>query len=100
MKASTLFVLVPVVLIAALLAVANREQVVFRLDPFAANDSPVVFVMPLFVLVFLSFLAGVLVGAVTISLRRARKARKRRLAAPETSTVSMPAPIKDEEPKA
>jgi ABC-type Na+ efflux pump permease subunit len=100
MKLSTLFVLIPVVLIAAVLAVANREDVVFRLDPFAANDSAVVFVMPLFLLVFLSFLVGVLVGAATIALRRGRNARRKRLAASDVSNVPMTDAVRREEPKA
>jgi uncharacterized integral membrane protein len=98
MKPSTLFVLVPVVLVAAVLAVANREDVAFRLDPFAANDSAVVFVMPLFLLVFLSFLVGVLVGGTTIALRRGRNARRKRLAASETSKAPATDVGKREEP--
>lgn len=81
MKLSTLLVVVPVAVVAAVFAVANREDVVFKLDPFAANDSAVAFVMPLFLLVFLSFLFGVLVGGTTIAFRHARKARNKRLAA-------------------
>lgn len=81
MKLSTFLVLVPVAAIAAVLAVANREVVVFRLDPFAAGDSAVAFIMPLFLLVFLSFLLGVLVGGATVALRRGRNARRKRIAA-------------------
>jgi uncharacterized integral membrane protein len=81
MKRSTILMLVPVAAIAAVLAVANREPVVFKLDPFAGNDSAAAFVMPLYLLVFLSFLLGVLVGGATVVLRRARKARRNRIAA-------------------
>ena len=65
MKLSTLLAGVPVAVVAAILAVANREEVAFKLDPFATGDSAA-FVMPLFLLVFLSFLLGVLVGGATI----------------------------------
>jgi MFS superfamily sulfate permease-like transporter len=81
MKLSTLLVFVPVAAVSAILAVANREEVAFRIDPFAAGDSAAAFVMPLFLLVFLSFLLGVLVGGTTIALRRGRKARQERIVA-------------------
>ena len=87
MKRSTVLLLVPVAVIAAVLAIANREQVVFRLDPFAANDSAVAFVMPLFLLVFLSFLLGVLVGGTTIALRRGRNARRKSVAGPAAADM-------------
>ena len=90
MKLSTLLVLVPVAVIAAILAVANREEVVFKLDPFAADDSAVAFVMPLFLLVFLSFLLGVLVGGATIALRRAAHARRKRIAASDIANALAP----------
>jgi uncharacterized integral membrane protein len=81
MKRSTLLVLVPVALIATMLALANRETVVFRLDPFAAGEPAFSLAMPLFLLVFLSFLLGVLVGGATVFLRRGRSARKKQLSA-------------------
>jgi uncharacterized integral membrane protein len=87
MKLSTLFVLVPVAVIAAILAVANREEVTFKLSPFAAGDSATAFIMPLFVLVFLSFLLGVLVGGATLALRRAVNARRKRIAAKDIANV-------------
>ena len=79
MKRSTFLVLVPVALIATILALANRETVVFRLDPFVAGEPVFSLAMPLFLLVFLSFLLGVLVGGATVFLRRGRNARKRQL---------------------
>ena len=81
MKRSTLLLLVPVALVATVLALANREAVVFRLDPFVAAEPAFSFTMPLFLLVFLSFLLGVLVGGATVFLRRGRSARKKQLSA-------------------
>src|SRR3982750_782771 len=40
MRVSTLLLLVPVAAVAAALAVANRQPVAFRFDPFAPGDSP------------------------------------------------------------
>jgi uncharacterized integral membrane protein len=90
MKFSTLCVVVIVGAVTAILAVANRQEVVFKLDPFAANDSAVAFVMPLFLLVFFSFVFGVLVGAATIALRRRRNIRNKRLAATESTKDAAP----------
>jgi uncharacterized integral membrane protein len=87
MKLSTLLVLVPVAVVAAILAVANREEVAFKFNPFAEGQSAVAFVMPLFLLVFLSFLLGVLVGGATIALRRAAHARRKRIAASDIANA-------------
>lgn len=84
MRVSTLLVLVPVAAVAAALAVANRQPVAFQFDPFASSAA---FAMPLFLLVFLSFLFGVLVGAATMALRRNRTARRRRAAASDIATA-------------
>ena len=84
MRISTILVLVPVAAVAAALAVSNRQPVAFQFDPFASG---VAFVMPLFLLVFLSFLFGVLVGAATMALKRSRTARRRRAAASDIATA-------------
>ena len=84
MKVSTILVLVPVTAAAAALAVANRQPVAFQFDPFASSAA---FVMPLFLLVFLSFLLGVLVGAATMALKRSRMAGRRRAAGSDIATA-------------
>jgi len=63
-------VLVPAVFVAAVVAVANRHDVTFRLDPFSSDNPAIAFSMPLFLLVFLTFLGGVLLGGATVALRR------------------------------
>ena len=75
MKLSTFLLLVPVAIVAGILALANREAVAFRFDPFSGTDPSFTLVMPLFLLVFSSFLIGVLVGGATVGLRRVRSAR-------------------------
>jgi len=84
MRISTLLVVVPVAAVAAALAVANREPVAFQFDPFTSDAA---FVMPLFLLVFLSFLLGVIVGGATMALRRSRTARRRRAAASDIAAA-------------
>jgi uncharacterized integral membrane protein len=78
MKLSTFLLLVPVAMLAVILALANREAVAFRFDPFSGTDPAFTLVMPLFLLVFSSFLIGVLVGGATVGLRRVRSARSKR----------------------
>jgi hypothetical protein len=68
MKITTILWLVPLVVSATLIAVANREDVVYSVT------------MPLFALVFLAFLAGAIVGGTTIAVRRALRDRRKRLA--------------------
>jgi len=70
-RVSTAFVLVSAVIVAAVIAVANRQEVTFRLDPFSAENPAIAFSMPLFLLVFLALLVGVFLGAATVALRRA-----------------------------
>ena len=77
MKLSTVFLAVPVAAIATIVAVANRQDVTFKLNPFS-DGGPDAVVMPLFLLVFLSFLLGVLVGGTTIAVRSGLKARRKR----------------------
>src|SRR5581483_3110359 len=87
MKITTILVLVPLALVATILAVANREPIAFRLDPFANPETASVLMMPLFLLVFLSFLLGVLVGGLTVALRRTRNAQRERLAAVDVANA-------------
>ena len=75
MRLSTGLVVVPVVIVAAIVAVANRQDVTFSLDPFSANFPSVAFTLPLYGLVFLSILFGVLLGGAAVALRRTRRRR-------------------------
>jgi uncharacterized integral membrane protein len=78
MKPSTLFVLLPLLILAALFSVANRGEVVVRLDPFSRPDDALSLTMPLYLLVFAALMAGALLGGATMVLGR-RSARRRRL---------------------
>ena len=84
MKLSTLIAIVPIAALAALFAVANRQEVVVTLDPFAKGQLS--FAMPLYLLVFLVLLAGVLLGGATVALSRGR-ARHKRLKATEIGSA-------------
>jgi len=58
-------------LIAAAIAIANRDSVAFRLDPL-----PYQIDLPLFVIVFAALFVGILIGALAMWLRDG-KVRKR-----------------------
>ena len=77
MKLSTLLLLVPVSVLAALFAVANRGEVVVRLDPFAPAGIAFSLAMPLYLLVFATLLTGVLMGGASVALARGLARRKR-----------------------
>ncbi len=77
MRLSTLLVVVPVVSVAAVVAVANRADVTFSLDPFSVEAPALALTMPLFLLIFLTFLLGVVLGGLTVWWRRTAQARAR-----------------------
>lgn len=74
MRLSTYFLLIPVIVIAAALAVANRGVVTLSLDPFSDAHPALVVQMPLFLLLFLTLLLGVLIGGIAgLASRRKRR---------------------------
>ena len=88
MRYSTLLLLIPIAAAAALFAVANRQEVVVRLDPLTRGDGAFALIMPLYLLVFLALFAGVLLGGVTVALNRG-VARRKRLKATEIGAAIM-----------
>lgn len=65
-----IFIPLAVVLIA--LAVANRESVAFTLDPFNPGNPALTLQLPLFVLLFLALVIGLLVGSAATWLKQGR----------------------------
>ncbi len=70
MRLSTYAVTIPVAAVAAIVAVANRQIVQFSLDPFSTAAPAIAFAMPLFVLLFLAILFGVLLGGFVVAMGR------------------------------
>jgi len=64
-------ILLPISIIVLMLAVANRQSVALVLDPFAGEAGPSVAV-PLFVVVFVTLILGVVLGGVTVWLAQGR----------------------------
>jgi uncharacterized integral membrane protein len=77
-KIVTAIVLVPLAVIITAFAVANRQTVVVALDPFDAAQPAFTATMPLFVLIFVLLILGVLIGGTAAWLRQSRWRRAAR----------------------
>lgn len=62
----------PLALLLVLFAVANRGPVAVSFDPFSAEAPALAFNVPLFVVILLSVMLGVLVGGVAAWLRQGK----------------------------
>lgn len=83
----------PVGLLAILLSVANRNPVVFSLDPLSPDDPAVAFEVPLYVLLFAAGFVGLVIGWLVgwggqAELRRELKARRREMRSGATAPQS------------
>lgn len=69
---------VPVAIFLIVLSVANRQDVTFRLDPFNAADPAISVTLPFFVFLFVTFLAGIVLGGCVawFSQGKARRAAR------------------------
>ena len=71
-KIVTAVILVPLAAIIITFAVANRQIVTVLFDPFDAAQPAYAAALPLFVLIFILVILGVLVGGIATWLRQAR----------------------------
>lgn len=71
-------ILIPLMVILVGFAVANRQAVTLSFDPFSSTAPAYTVTLPLFVIVFVLLIAGVIVGgtAVWLGQRRIRRARR------------------------
>jgi len=83
-------VLPPAVILAMALAVANRAPVTFSLDPFDTASPALGFDVPLFFVILVSVLAGILFGGMGAWAQARRKAAKSRGTA-ATGETTLPA---------
>jgi uncharacterized integral membrane protein len=67
-----LIIVVPVAIVAILLSVANRQSVLFSLDPFNTTAPAWSVSLPLFVLLFAALGAGVVIGGGATWLRQGK----------------------------
>ena len=77
-KALAAIILIPIVLLLVMFAVANRQIVTLSFDPFDAANPAYAVTVPLFVLIFVLVVLGVLLGGVAAWLRQGRWRRAAR----------------------
>jgi uncharacterized integral membrane protein len=77
-KIVTALILVPLAIALIVFAVANRQIVTVSLDPFDSAQPALSLRMPLFVLIFVFLILGVLLGGVAAWLRQGRHRRASR----------------------
>ena len=79
-KIVTALILVPLAVVVIALAVANRQPVVVSFDPFDQLHPAMARAMPLYQLMLLLVIAGVVVGGVAVWVRQGKWRRAARLA--------------------
>jgi uncharacterized integral membrane protein len=95
MRLTTWIVGLPVALGAIWIALANRHGVVLSLDPFSQDAPALTVQMPLYLLLFLAVLAGVLLGGFAIGFRRvARRSAELADAATTRAKTLLPARLR------
>ncbi|MEJ1970625.1 MAG: hypothetical protein WDN03_18660 [Rhizomicrobium sp.] len=70
MRLTTWIIGIPAALVAIWIALANRQAAILSLDPFSQSAPALTVQMPLYLLLFLAVLAGVLLGGAAIGMRR------------------------------
>ena len=71
-------VLLPIAVAVVLIAIANRSPVTLSLDPFTPGGPQFAWTLPLFALMFLCVMVGVLIGGVASWLSQAKHRRLER----------------------
>jgi uncharacterized integral membrane protein len=77
-KFVTALILIPLAIVLVVFAVANRQIVTVSFDPFNAAQPAFAVTMPLFVLIIVLLIVGVVIGGVAAWLRQSRWRRTAR----------------------
>lgn len=80
-------VLLPIAIISVVIAVANRASVTVSLDPFGRELSPLSFTAPLFAVVLLAMMLGVVIGGFAVWWKQGRYRKRCRQAESELATA-------------
>ncbi len=72
-------ILVPIAIVLVALAVANRQLTAFTLDPFNPGNAALTLQLPLFVLLFLTLIAGMVIGGAAAWLKQGRYRKEARV---------------------
>ncbi|RST80376.1 LapA family protein [Aquibium carbonis] len=89
-------IFVPVAILLVALAVANRQMTSFTFDPFNPGNAALSVQMPLFVMLFLALILGMVIGGVAAWLKQGRyrkEARTRRREVQSLLQQKQPAPV-------
>ena len=79
-KLITALILVPLAIVLVTFAVANRQTVIISFDPFDQAHPAFALALPLFALILLLVIGGVIVGGIAAWLRQSKWRRAARLA--------------------
>ena len=79
-KIATALVLIPLAIVFISFAVANRQTIVVSFDPFDQANPAFSFSMPLFVLILVLMIAGVILGGVAAWLKQSKWRWRARIA--------------------
>lgn len=82
---------IPIAILLIAVAVANRAWVPLSIDPFNANNPALTVEAPLFVILFLTLVAGMFIGSIATWMRQApyrKMAREYRSTHPEPVDAS------------
>ena len=71
-KIATAVVIIPLAAIIIAFAVANRQWVTLSFDPFSSASPAFAATMPLFVLIFIVLILGVIVGGIAAWIRQSK----------------------------
>ena len=77
-KIVTWIVIVPVAAVIVAFAVANRQTVTISFDPFAAASPAYAATLPLFAVIFVVLILGVLIGGIAAWIRQSKWRRSAR----------------------
>ena len=72
-------VLVPLAIVIVMFAIANREIVTVSFDPFAPHQPAASISVPLFALIFVLVILGVIIGGIAAWLRQGKHRRVARM---------------------
>jgi uncharacterized integral membrane protein len=86
-KTVVALVLVPLAVLIVVFAVANRQPVTVSFDPFGAGDPALSATVPLYILIFILVIMGVIVGGLAAWLRQHKWRRAARRASAETRAL-------------
>jgi uncharacterized integral membrane protein len=71
-KTVAVLILVPLAIVLIAFAVANRQTVIVSFDPFNATAPAASLTLPLFVLIMVALIVGVVVGGLAVTLGQGR----------------------------